>query len=137
MWRVHIYYSLLSANMGGSDCGCERHSHIRFSWGLGQSPMQEKLMATCNFLCERKVNDFELIVDPHPPPSTHSEENEVLNTDFRNFILTVWKTNQLWIHIKTKFIFHEEWETFSSIKKSNINTEFDFIITELKSIFDL
>ncbi|MBT5844313.1 MAG: hypothetical protein HOH79_04945 [Euryarchaeota archaeon] len=123
--------------MGGNDCGCERHSHIHFSWGLGQSPMQEKLMATCNFLCERKVNDFDLIVDHHPPPSTHSEENEVLNTDFRNFILTVWKTNQLRIHIKTKFIFHEEWETFSSIKKSNINTEFDFIITELKSIFDL
>ena len=137
MWRVHIYYPLLYANMAGSDCGCERHSHIHFSWGLGQSPMQEKLMATCNFLCERKVNDFDLIVDSHPPPSTHSEENEVLNTDFGNFILTVWKTNQLRIHIKTKFIFHEEWETFSSIKKSNINTEFDFIITELKSIFDL
>ena len=137
MWRVHIYYSLLYTNMGGDDCGCERHSHIHFIWGLGQSPMQEKLMTTFNFLCERKVNDFELIVDPYPPPSNHSEENEVLNTDFRNFILTVWKTNKLWIHIKTKFILLKEWETFSPIKKSNINTEFDFIITELKSIFDL
>ena len=110
---------------------------MHFVPGINGTPMLDKLNSEFTLLCNQGVKGFDLLADKHPPsPDDYSEKTKIMYAEFRRFRLTAWVSNKLKIHIKTDSALPEpaNWEQLNESEKSELQTDFDLVISILKTL---